>query len=75
MNGSVQPYSRDGIRKTPCARCGKPSVHQWQICADKSIFRPTCRACDVALNEVVLKFFGFRNWRAKMKAYTAKDKP
>ena len=31
MNGRRPPYTEIGIKRIPCARCGKPSVHQWQV--------------------------------------------
>lgn len=65
-----QPYTDRGIKRVPCFRCGKkPSVHQWQICSDKRVFRPICLACDVAMNELVLRWMRFKDWRAKMREY------
>lgn len=39
-----------------CVRCGKPASAQWQICADKNIYRPVCQECDIAINKIVLSF-------------------
>jgi len=48
-----------GIRRLPCSRCGnKPSVHQWQICADNNLYRPVCKECDIELNLLVLNWIG-----------------
>lgn len=52
------PYTAAGIKRRPCARCGKPASTQWQVCADGSVYRPLCTACDVALNALVLKWAG-----------------
>jgi len=52
-----------------CFRCGKPAKHQWQICADGNQYRAICLDCDIALNEMVLKFMGFPDWDEKMEAY------
>lgn len=63
------PYTSIGIKRIPCARCGAPSVHQWQICSDGNQYRGLCLECDIAMNEVVLRFIGFKNWRSKLKQY------
>lgn len=52
----TKPYTTAGIKRVPCFRCAEPSVHQWQICADKRQYRGLCARCDIALNETVLKF-------------------
>lgn len=63
------PYSDRHVAKMPCARCGKPSLHQWQICADDNRFRGICEACDILLNDLVLRFVRDGERVAKMKAY------
>jgi hypothetical protein len=55
-HGRRKPYTEIGIRRMPCARCGKPSRFQWQICADGRLFRPLCAECDVELNEMVMRW-------------------
>ncbi len=69
MSGRRKPYLESGIGRVPCARCGRPSVHQWQICADDRLYRPICEQCDIALNALVLKWMGFPDWREKIKRY------
>ena len=69
MKGRKTPYTLKGIKRIKCFRCGKPASQQWQICSDDNIYRGICTECDVALNEVVLKFMGFGDWEEKMKAY------
>lgn len=65
------PYTEQGIKRVPCFRCGKkPSVHQFQVCADGRIFRPLCSDCDVALNRLVLEWFGDPDTIAKMEHYS-----
>ena len=54
-----------------CYRCGKKGNQTWNICADGNKERWICKKCDVKLNELVLKFMGFRNWKAKIKKYRA----
>jgi hypothetical protein len=63
------PYTRNGIRRVPCARCGAPSRYQWQACADRRHYRALCAACDIALNRLVLAFVRDPEIDAKMKAY------
>jgi hypothetical protein len=64
-----KPYTQRGIRRLKCFRCGAQAEHQWQICSDGNVFRPICKKCDVELNELVLKFMGFKDWESKMKKY------
>lgn len=54
----TKPYTDIGIKRIPCARCGKPSSQQWQICALHNEYKGLCTACDVKLNDLVLKFIG-----------------
>lgn len=50
------PYTEIGISRVPCARCSKPSRYQWQICADKRVFRGICTECDIELNTMVMRW-------------------
>lgn len=58
-HGRRKPYTSIGISRLPCFRCGETAFHQWQICADNSLYRPICSECDIELNELVLHWFGF----------------
>jgi len=55
-----------------CYRCGKKSNQTWSICSDGNVDRHICDRCDVLLNEFVLNFMGFRNWKSKLKKYKKK---
>jgi hypothetical protein len=70
--GRREPYTDAGIRRVPCVRCGDPGATQWQVCADQSRYRAMCLACDIALNEVVLKWANDPQWELKMNWYRAK---
>lgn len=70
-HGRARPYTRIGIRRLPCIRCGRPANTQWQICADGRLFRPVCDPCDIALNRLVLVWAGDPDVEAKMAAYEA----
>ncbi len=70
-HGRKTPYTEIGVRRLPCVRCGKKSHCQWNICADNRLFRPICRDCDIALNELVLKWAKDPEWKQKMEAYTS----
>jgi len=63
------PYTDAGIKRVPCARCGKPSVDQWNICALGNGYYGVCKECDEQLNELVLRFFRFKDWRTVLKKY------
>lgn len=67
-----RPYTQIGIRRVPCFRCGKPSRFQWQVCADGNRFRGLCSGCDVALNDLVLRWMGDPDADAKLAAYRAR---
>ena len=67
--GRKQPYTDIGIRRLPCARCGKPARFQWQICSDGNLYRPLCTQCDIALNALVLRWIGDPDADAKIAAY------
>lgn len=68
-----KPYTLTGIRRLKCFRCGNQAVHQWQICADDNVYRPICLECDIALNEMVLKWMGFSNWKEKIERYREQE--
>lgn len=69
------PYTKRGIRRVPCLRCGRPSSQQWQICSDGNQWRGVCTDCDVELNRMVAKFFGLAfdidTYRARLEAAAA----
>jgi len=58
--------------KNKCFRCGKEGNQTWNICADGNKDKLICEECDIKLNELVLKFMGFRNWESKIKKYRDK---
>lgn len=66
--GKKKPYTEDEIRSKPCFRCGQPSYFQWNICVDGK-YHPVCKECDIALNEVVLNFMGFKNKDELLEKY------
>lgn len=67
------PYIGIGIRRLKCFRCKKnEATQQWQVCADNNTFREICDSCDVDLNEMVLKFFRFTDWKEKLNKYVQK---
>jgi ribosomal protein L44E len=53
-HGRNKPYSKEGIKRLPCSRCGNKASSQWQACADKGLYRPLCNYCDIQLNRLVL---------------------
>ena len=71
--GRKEPYTTRGIERLPCFRCGAKARYQWQVCSDGRLFRTLCADCDVALNVLVLKWMGFRDWRTKLMAYKKRD--
>jgi hypothetical protein len=69
-----KPYTVIGIRRIPCCRCGKPSHASWQICADGNQYRGVCEKCDIALNELVLRFMKIPNAKKLMEKYIKEQK-
>lgn len=65
------PYTEIGIRRLKCFRCENKAQFQWQICSDGNQFRPICLDCDVELNEMVLNFMGFKDWKEMIEKYKA----
>lgn len=73
--GRRKPYTVRGIARVPCARCGRPSVHQWQVCANDRLFQGVCRECDLELNRLVLDYFRVPGRQALMQRYERKPPP
>ena len=69
MTGRTKPYTAIGIKRLKCFRCGSPAQCQWQICSDGNVYRLLCLPCDLALNDMVLRWMGFPDVEAKMAAY------
>lgn len=67
-----KPYTQIGIERLKCFRCGEKASQQWQICSDDNIYRAVCTNCDIELNEIVLKWAKFKDWRKKIKRYKLK---
>ena len=68
-HGRRRPYTAAGVRRLPCFRCGRPASYQWSVCADGNLYRPVCEDCDVALNDLALRFMRDPERVAKIKAY------
>lgn len=69
-----KPYTNNGIRRVKCFKrgCNERGNQQWQICADKRVFRPICTKHDIEMNRIVLKFLGDPNIFKKMSEYRQK---
>jgi hypothetical protein len=65
----TKPYTEIGISRVLCARCGKPSRYQWQICADRRAFRGLCTDCDIELNTMVMRWVWGDAREADIAAY------
>lgn len=67
------PYTARGIKRVPCARCGKPSHAWWNVCADKigsrTQYRGLCLECDIGLNEVAMRYVFGSEREADITAY------
>ena len=65
----LKPYTKIGIKRMKCFRCGNKATYQWQICSDGNQYRPICLKCDIELNKMVLKWMGFEDWESKFEKY------
>ena len=67
----TKPYTEIGIRRLKCSRvgCENRATQQWQVCADLNQYRPICSDCDIAINEMVLRFMGWEDAEEKLAAY------
>ena len=63
------PYTMTELKRAKCVRCGEPAEAQWSVCADHNHYRPLCLACDVELNELVLRFLLGPAAKDKIKEY------
>lgn len=70
--GRKEPYTERGIRRVPCARCGKPSTEQWTICSLNGLWHGICPACDALLNQLLLRFMQHPDPDATLAAYCRK---
>ena len=68
--GRRTPYTRRGLGRKECARCGKKARYQWGCCANKSLCVPVCENCDILLNKMLLQFLRFSNWKLLLTEYT-----
>ena len=64
-----KPYTKLGISRLPCVRCGAKANATWEICADGNYKRPLCTACDIALNRLVLEWVGHPDVESLMERY------
>lgn len=73
--GRRKPYSSTGIKRIPCARCGKPSDSQWQVCANGNRYQGLCVPCDVKMNALVLKWMKHPHAEELTEIYEHKKLP
>lgn len=69
--GRKKPFTNGQIAKLNCVRCPRPARFQWNACADGNTWRPLCEICDIEVNVMVLRYMGFKDWKAKVLAYAA----
>ena len=69
FHGRRKPYTEIGISRIPCAHCGIPSFHQWQVCANDNRYLGLCWECDVELNRIALEFANIPNRQELLERY------
>ncbi len=65
----TKPYTAIGIKRVPCARCGKPSHAQRNIGSLGKTFHGICKACDTDLNALVLDWLQYPNRHRLLNDY------
>jgi hypothetical protein len=74
-----EPYTEAGIKRVPCAMCGRPSYAQWNVCADnidgKPVFRGLCVEHDVGMNELAMRYVFGASREDDLAAYREKVMP
>lgn len=74
LKGRREPYTSLGIKRVPCVRCGAPAVHQWNVCADRNVYRALCLDCDIALNKLVLEWANDPDAAEKVARYEVEQR-
>lgn len=69
FTGRKKPYTRLGIVRMKCQRCGDKAVFQWNCCANGNRWLPVCEACDIALNKMAMEFFRLPNRKQLLRRY------
>jgi len=71
FRGRIKPYTAIGIRRIKCAvrGCKHKSAYQWNSCANGNRYLGVCQMHDIALNDTVLRFFGFDRVNQRMQRY------
>ena len=68
---STRATKRDDDSPLPCVRCGgQYGVAVWKACSDKE-WRVLCEPCDIAANEMLLRFLNVARTAWRVKRYMA----
>ncbi len=68
MLGRRKPYTRIGLRRLSCVRCGDPASRQVVFPVD-GLWRPVCVKCDEELNLICLVYLGDPDIDSKIEEY------
>jgi hypothetical protein len=68
LTGRRKPYTKRGLRRLPCTRCGDPASRQVIFPID-GLWKPVCTKCEEDLNVVCLVFMGDPDIDAKIESY------
>jgi hypothetical protein len=63
-----KPYTKRGLKRLSCARCGDPASRQVVFPFD-GLWKPVCVKCEEDLNVVCLVFMGDPDIDAKIARY------
>ncbi len=68
MLGRRTPYTKIGLRRLSCVRCGDPASRQVVFSID-DLWRPLCTECDEKLNLLYLVFLNDPDVVVKIAKY------
>ena len=66
----TRPYTPRDLARLKCIRCGARASTQWQVCSGGNTYRPLCRSCDIALNQLVLVWMNHPDAQKLLEKYS-----
>jgi len=68
MTGRKTPYTRIGLKRLSCVRCGDPAARQVVFPVD-GLWKPLCVRCDEELQLIFLVYLGDPDIDSKIERY------
>jgi len=68
LTGRHKLYTKIGLRRLSCVRCGDPAARQVRFSVD-GLWKPVCRQCDEELQLIFLVYLGDPDIDSKIERY------